>query len=73
MRKPKPSDGLPSDACAFIATHDTPVSDDLDPTLSNVTEYYWKFGEWKTCVRPVPFVEFVDGMIDEMKPLVFPF
>ena len=74
MRSAKPAGELLTDGCAFIARHSFPPEQDIDPTFSVVTEYFWRGKDWITCKMPVPFKSFVDTMIQKMnKILVEPF
>jgi hypothetical protein len=74
IRSAKPDGELLTDGCAFIARHNYPIEQDIDPNDTLVTEYFWRLGKWIECREPVPFKGFVDAMIQKMnKILVEPF
>lgn len=74
MRSAKPKGELLTDGCAFIARHNFEPSEDIDPTMTFVTEYFWKSKDWVLCREPVPLKMFIDKMISIMnKEIVAPF
>ena len=72
IRAPR-RDGSATEACAFIARHKTPRECTVDASTAVVTEYYWRFGEWKICrpsSQPVLVNVFINNIAERMKELI---